>query len=373
MEPRSSQLAQELVDHIIDFLHDSQDDLAACALVSRSWTYAAQSQIFQRIAFGLSIQAENARMWARFQGISNASPHLIRYVRRLHVSALREQLSAETFLAICNFPFTNLDGAFVSCHSLTLSSALALQQLLSLPTLRREHIKCYRTEPMVFLQIWDRCALSLRHLELGSRPEISDALLSTQNCSAPIRLESLRIRRNFDRWLTHSLCPFDFSRLKLLSTFSVDPAILQSPNFSSAHRTIEVLDVAVYSDKPIDLSSFPSLTLLRISAFAATSLPTILDTLSSIAPANRILKIVLSFMLDPAVPFEQLDSRLSCLPLHHSAVIEFGTSPDHYARLITNLPRLSSQNVLRRTDFDAHCSRGRWTYNDDFPENSLEI
>ncbi|KAJ7110616.1 hypothetical protein C8R44DRAFT_261749 [Mycena epipterygia] len=245
MDPHSSQLPHELVDHIIGSL-DSPDDLPACALVCRCWVYAAQSRIFQRISFGSSIQAKNARVWAHFQEISSASPHLIRYVRRLHVSALREQLSAETFLAICNFPFTNLDGAFVSCHSLTLSSALALQQLLSLPTLRRVHIKCYRTEPMVFLQIWDRGALSLRHLELGSRPEISDALLSTQNYSAPIRLESLRITRNLDRWLTHSLCPFDFSRLKELSTLSVDPAILQSPNFLPAHRTIEVLDVAAY-------------------------------------------------------------------------------------------------------------------------------
>lgn len=171
---------------------------------------------------------------------------------------MSERLSEETFLAICNFPFTHLEGASVTCRSLTLASALALQQLLSLPTLCRAHIECYnygtRTKPAHFLQIWDRCSTSLRHLVVGSANSFSGAVLSTQHSSSPIPLESLQIlqslqtlqiSRNIDRWLTHTLCPLDFSRLKALSILS-NTEVLQSPTFLPAHRTIEVLDLTVY-------------------------------------------------------------------------------------------------------------------------------
>ncbi|KAJ7110608.1 hypothetical protein C8R44DRAFT_883740 [Mycena epipterygia] len=224
---------------------------------------------------------------------------------------MNERLSEETFLAIvCNFPVTPLDGTSVTCHRLALSSALALQQLLSLPTLCRAHIKCYGTEPALFLQIWDRCSTSLRHLELGFGRRFSDGLLSTQHYSSTIRLESLQI--------------LQINRLAMQKYSNIQP-------FCPPIEQLEVLDFTAHAERRMDLSSSPP-----------------------IAPSNRILKIILEFNCDD-VPLEQLDSRLSCLPLKHSAIIEFGTPPDDHARLIASLPRLSSQTIwyqLRLTDFN---------------------
>ncbi|KAJ7114897.1 hypothetical protein C8R44DRAFT_880958 [Mycena epipterygia] len=50
-ETRSSRLpVQELVDAILDYLHDSRQDLTACALVSHSFVHRTQSHLFRSIA-----------------------------------------------------------------------------------------------------------------------------------------------------------------------------------------------------------------------------------------------------------------------------------------------------------------------------------
>ncbi|KAJ6567942.1 hypothetical protein DFH09DRAFT_1313939 [Mycena vulgaris] len=43
---------QELLDHIIDLLHENPVVLQACALVSRAYVYVAQSHIFKAISLG---------------------------------------------------------------------------------------------------------------------------------------------------------------------------------------------------------------------------------------------------------------------------------------------------------------------------------
>ncbi|KAJ7105233.1 hypothetical protein C8R44DRAFT_745949 [Mycena epipterygia] len=64
----TSHLAQELVDHIISFLHDSPTDWPACALVSHSC-----------IRF-VSAHSANERRWARFQETTHTSLHLIQHI-----------------------------------------------------------------------------------------------------------------------------------------------------------------------------------------------------------------------------------------------------------------------------------------------------
>ncbi|KAJ7133298.1 hypothetical protein C8R44DRAFT_870704 [Mycena epipterygia] len=338
-------LAQELIDHIISFLHDSPGAFRACALVSQSWVYSAQARIFRCITFVSTNVAENDRQWARLQHTLDTSPHLIRHIRQLDVYTPDNQLSAETFLAICNFPFTHLDGVSVRYDGVALLTALALQQLLSLPTLRHLRIQCHRTEPTIFLQIWNRCSASLRHLALLSRHRFSDTLLSTHHSSMPVRLESLQIESTLDG------CPFDVSHLKALSVFDKTD-IFQSPNFMAAHQTIEVLDFAVYSNQQtIDLSSFPRLVFLRISTFSREPWLSVLvlRALSSIPPSNRIRTMTLHFN-GGGVP-KELDGQLASLPIHHSATVEFEMNPTQYAQLILTLPRLNAQNTVRRVDY----------------------
>ncbi|KAJ7133306.1 hypothetical protein C8R44DRAFT_22453 [Mycena epipterygia] len=342
-------LAQELVDHIIGLLDDSPNAFRACALVSRSWVYSAQARIFRRIAFVSINLAENERRWVRLHEALDTSPHLIGHIHQLNVYTLDNRLSAETLFALCNFPFTHLGTVSVDYDGLALSTALALQQLLSLPTLRHLRIKCYHMEPTIFGRIWDRCSAGLRHLDVASYPGFSDASLFTQHFSSPVRLDSLQIDDTLDGWLTNSHFLFDLSHLKMLSVFN-NTNVLLSPNFLPAHQTIEVLDLVVSSNQQmIDLSTFPRLSLLRISTYSREPWPSVLGTLSSIPLSNRIRTMTLCF--NGAGPPKKLDSHLSSLPIHHPATVEFEMGPNQYARLILTLPQLSAQNVIRRLDY----------------------
>ncbi|KAJ7144173.1 hypothetical protein C8R44DRAFT_865144 [Mycena epipterygia] len=188
MECCTSQLAP---DHA-DFLHDSPTDWPACALVSVP-TSILPSYIFRHIAFVNVAQAESEN--------------------QLDINATGNRLSLETFLAICTVPFTHLEGASVAFNGLKFSSesALALRQLLSLPTLRRVTMKSPHTEVPVFLQTCDHCSPSLRH---------------------------------------H------------LSIF-INIKVLGSRNFLPAVRMIEVLDLAIHVAKPpINLAAFRTLVIL---------------------------------------------------------------------------------------------------------------
>ncbi|KAJ7088285.1 hypothetical protein C8R44DRAFT_751861 [Mycena epipterygia] len=322
MEEPTSQLAQELVDHIITFLHDSPADWPACALVSRSWVHTAQSHIFRQICF-VSAQSTNEDRWARFQQISHISPHLIHHVRQLHVAD--SAVSSETFLAICNFPFARLDGASVQLGTVTPSFTLAVQKLFSLPTLRR-------------VQIWDECSRSLEHLELSCSLGEAEGFHFAQQSSLAIRLESLAIRTvDIDvlEWLTPTHCPLDFSGLRALSLCKYTD-LLGSETFAPALQTIETLDLTSEYVKPtIDLSSFPNLTLLRIFL--------------SFVSWPRITRIVFagSFL---GITSDELDLQLSGLPI--SPRLEFELSPAIYARTIPKFPLLSSRNMLHRANED---------------------
>ncbi|KAJ7101790.1 hypothetical protein C8R44DRAFT_887973 [Mycena epipterygia] len=346
MKELTSQLAQELVDHIMAFLHDSPADWPACALVSRACVHTAQSYIFRQICF-LSAQSVNEDRWARFQRISDTSPHLIRYIRQLHI--IDFAVSPQTFLAICNFPFVRLDGASVHLKALVPSSTLAMQQLLSLSTLRRVQISCNSTSLQDFSQIWDRCSRSLKHLELTCYLKDSQGFHSVQQSSSVIGLESLALRSvGIRQWLTHTHCPLDFSGLRALSMYG-NTELLASQRFAPALQSIQTLDLTPEFNKPaVDLSAFPKLTLLRI-CLSSGSWRWVLATLSTITPSSCIMSIIFvdSFV---GIPLDQLDWRLSALPI--SPRVEFGISPAKYARIIPNFPLLCSKNMLHRADDD---------------------
>ena len=48
---RNPDLPPELLDHIVDFLHDNQTALRNCCLVSKSWIPRARKYLFAAIEF----------------------------------------------------------------------------------------------------------------------------------------------------------------------------------------------------------------------------------------------------------------------------------------------------------------------------------
>ncbi|KAJ6525908.1 hypothetical protein DFH09DRAFT_1416188 [Mycena vulgaris] len=172
-----STIPQELVNHIIDFFHDTPTDLKACALVSRAFVYAAQSHIFKKLSirnYGPPISKTAATLLSRCQETLHTSPHLVQHRLTLYP----RPMSLETFSAICNF-------------TLSLPFAIALQRLFSPPTLRFVSLECLYGDPSTFMQIWDRCAPDLKHLGLRCSQTSTEVFHPTSHrWPAPIRPES---------------------------------------------------------------------------------------------------------------------------------------------------------------------------------------
>ncbi|KAJ6534207.1 hypothetical protein B0H19DRAFT_1080696 [Mycena capillaripes] len=134
----------------------------------------------------------------------------------------------------------------------------------------------------------------------------------------------------------------------------------------------------------IDLASFPNLSHLRITLNDPLP-PTVLATLSTIAPWHRIHRIVLSFGsydLD-RTECAQLDSALSTLPVHHLPTVEFEDSfgsPRHQ-KAMNFFPELISRDMFcfveRYEDMvDIWWESSFMTHDvvvTDYPSNSSEV
>ncbi|KAJ7462998.1 hypothetical protein FB451DRAFT_1266540 [Mycena latifolia] len=341
---------QELVEQCIEFLRDSVSDLQACALVSPSWTPAAQALIFKEVS---TKPGSSQRSWARLHQTLYTSPHLIRYIHRLRLDS--HALSDETFSAICEFPFTHLHYAsLVYGGDMSLPVGLSIQQLLSLPAIKRVKLATSFTDPSIFLRIWDRCSSSLTHMELFCVQTSTQAMPPIlQRFAGRVALESFSIVGvlNLMAWLMHDLCPLDVSHLKTLSTGMGMEAdeLLRSHKFAPALRTIEALDTFSQAGA-IDLSALPNLVLIRMLV-QSTSWQSALDTLSTLPASSHVRKIVILATVDTIPSFcAQLDSKVISLAVRPLPVLELET-PSQAGASMESLdeyfPQLASRNLVR--------------------------
>lgn len=74
-------LPPELIDRIIDFLHDAPKALIACSLVARSWTAASRYHRFNEVVL------LTTACWAKFDRLIEISPTMIHYVRSIVIDA----------------------------------------------------------------------------------------------------------------------------------------------------------------------------------------------------------------------------------------------------------------------------------------------
>ena len=80
-------LSQELLDEIIDHLHDDKHSLSACCEVSTSFQRRAQQHLFREITFKSNDQRPAHRIirTRHFYNIVQSRPHIANYVRKLEV------------------------------------------------------------------------------------------------------------------------------------------------------------------------------------------------------------------------------------------------------------------------------------------------
>ncbi|KAJ7436443.1 hypothetical protein FB451DRAFT_1307380 [Mycena latifolia] len=365
MEPQVSPLdIQELLDSCIRPLRHSASDMGACSLVSRRWLHTAQHHIFREISVRLDGSSPPTR-GSRLLELLRDSPHLIGHIARLELLCEPEGRDGETFLALCNVPFTHLEHVSVRQYSgLSVVSARAVQQLLGAPALQRVQLTCSISHLALFAHIWERCAQGLRHLELFlSSPfpltdgdAVDPAQLGTVP-ALPITLESLRLGcpRQCATWLTDPLCPLDLSALKVFSRprHTVHPWSRLVP----APRAIEVLDFAAMEDEILNLAWFPHLTLIRIEVINQPSLETAVRTLSSLPAANYLRRIVVSLPYLEDASYIRLAATVSSLPLQHPATFELEMNAAHYEAVAPHFHGwISAQNTTCRTDPDSENS-----------------
>ncbi|KAJ7442041.1 hypothetical protein FB451DRAFT_1298156 [Mycena latifolia] len=349
---------KELIEQCIEFLCDSPADLKACALVSRSWTSAAQGHLFKEIAIrGLF----SAVSWPR------GSPYLIRHIRCLQLNT--QGLPQESFSAICNLPFTHLRQVTIYHTSSTNPFGLAIQQLLSLPSLTRVKLVAHFITPSRFLQIWERVSPSIRHLKLycyrhPSSPRTPRPIPDSR--SAPVALESLELPslEYINDWLLHDLCPLDVSRLRFLSIASSHEPLLRSAKFAAAFRTLEVLDLSLgKSDAMVDISTLPNLSVLRLCAMHA---PMLLNTVSTIPASSRIRHIFIWRSSLDRQWCDALDSKIISLPVERLPTLELCIDSILGGPTIDNLeqyfPQLASRNLVCPSAVSSGLSQGEWTY-----------
>ena len=90
VETTMSNLPAELLDHIVDLLHDTEDTLRDCCLVSKSWIPRTRKHLFAEISFH---SEENLQSWKKAFPDPSTSPAC--YTKALSVNCLRVVTAAD--------------------------------------------------------------------------------------------------------------------------------------------------------------------------------------------------------------------------------------------------------------------------------------
>ena len=94
------ELPPEVIDRIIDFLHDEPKALAACSLVARSWTATSR---YHRFCMVLLLTSKN---WAKFDRLIKISPTMVHYIRGITMDI--SDASSARWVSACT-SFTSLE------------------------------------------------------------------------------------------------------------------------------------------------------------------------------------------------------------------------------------------------------------------------
>ncbi|KAJ7493028.1 hypothetical protein B0H11DRAFT_2228357 [Mycena galericulata] len=255
----------ELVDHTLGFL-DAAEDFRACALVSRSWVYPAQSRIFAEI---------------------EASPHLVGFISCLTIRNV-EVIQLSHLEALSLLPYKRLATLIVFGVRL-LEAYLPIQRLLRIPSLTSVTMLCIFLEKEMSFRVWEGCSGNIRHLTHFTH--VGGVTGGSSQASAGAHHKRIKLHSlvdpngspDFESWFNHPLCPFDVSALKAYKFHRVEDQL--PGELSGSRKTVEVAAIAPVLCA-INLSVFRRLVQLEISSLGRGS---DFDFMSirTIAPENR--------------------------------------------------------------------------------------
>ena len=147
----SSSLPPEILDHVVDHLHDEPDTLKACCVTSKSWVSRTRTHLFSRIEFLKS----TFQSWMKaFPDPSNSPAHYTRsltiYENCLVVATSRDShawiraFHNVVHLALDNSWWSVVHGCLIPLHGLS-------------PALRSLSITCWSISPSEALKLVCSC------------------------------------------------------------------------------------------------------------------------------------------------------------------------------------------------------------------------
>jgi hypothetical protein len=251
---RSRQLPPELIEHIIDYLHDSPEDLRSCALVCKAWLAPSRFHLFYKITlYSTPILPSCGRLQRAIQ----QSSHIALCVRELSFEAKRTgrfllrfsdsdyaELELNTILPQIFRSFTKLRKLtlqFLVWDELVSDVKESLQDILALPSL--VHFNAFVRFPSLesFLGLLHP---QLKRLEMVLGNTSSEAMdgedgQETVVKRQPCRLEYLGYceRGGFIDWLLGSQSLIDISAVRTLCLIEIDGPTLQR-NVARLLRTL---------------------------------------------------------------------------------------------------------------------------------------
>lgn len=159
-----SRLPQELVDHIVDHLHDDPASLLACATVCRGWLPASRVHLFARIHLDIA-HTVNARC-TRLCAVLDENADILPLVHELHITELCAPNGPVTAVAL-----PALLARLVHLRRVELVAKLPTARWDQLkPPLRRAIEAVFRLPSLTYVRLsrwtfpsWDKVSSLFRH------------------------------------------------------------------------------------------------------------------------------------------------------------------------------------------------------------------
>ncbi|KAJ7860894.1 hypothetical protein B0H13DRAFT_2355347 [Mycena leptocephala] len=263
---------QELCDYIADFLHGSFTDLKSCALVSPSFTTAAQRHIFHDIIF-----EPKCLDIAHYRVVEILFYHTRLSASGPFVRRLRASIQTDVLNQFRDMHLPNLAEFFLNKNMndrVMLPAILAAAEIIALPSIRRVGLlEVIVDNDRDFGLLFEKATPQLQNLRLSDagveycRPTMpTDAV--PRNIARK-SLTTLHVRGMMMPWPSHRiLCPsfpFEISALQ-----DVDCTGLDEPSAAAlldhVRPTLRRLAIdAPSTDLRIQLARFPRLTRLRLA------------------------------------------------------------------------------------------------------------
>ncbi|KAF7355358.1 hypothetical protein MSAN_01452400 [Mycena sanguinolenta] len=141
-------------------------------------------------------------------------------------------------------------------------------------------------------------------------------------------------------------CPFDCSRLAILSADDIPTLIFAWLQIAPSLQNLEALEFhTLYS---INLSLFPNLLFLGIQSVVFR---TVVDVLLTIPSSSRIQEIVLNTSCPIVDECDELDAVVSSLPVQCLPAVGLEMDLGQYTHVwAASFPRLRSKNLLYHAD-----------------------